>query len=459
MRHKTLTTSLMTWALGALLIVWAGFLIVGYRTGVHEADELTDGHLASVALLELAENPSTFGDTLKQGTPSELSNLKAHDYQRSMSMVVWDAAGKVLIRVGEAPEVPFSMDEGYRTLQLGSPPEAWRTFSRWDNASHTRRITVLLNALERDDLADDIAGQMASPGFWLLPVVALALGFAIHRGLRPLHALARDVDALNIHEPAPLQGHYHHLELRAVADSINTMAGRYQSAVSKERDLASELAHELRTPLASLTLQARALRQARTPAEHEALLVQLEQDALRAGDVLANLLSLARASRTELVEAQQAVDLNEIVRAEVAEFGQAALDGGHDLALVSEAPFVVMGHRVLLGLVVRNLVENALSHTPAGTTVEVALDAGARWLQVSDSAGADEASPVAATSGRSGPASGSRSLGLGSGHKVVEKIAAIHGAVFAKVQPPAGFRTCYRVTFGAYPPAGTANST
>ena len=51
----------MAWALGALLIVWAGFVVLGYRTGIHEADELTDGHLASVALLQLAQNPGPRG--------------------------------------------------------------------------------------------------------------------------------------------------------------------------------------------------------------------------------------------------------------------------------------------------------------------------------------------------------------------------------------------------------------
>jgi len=452
MLRKSLTTSLMGWALGALLIVWGGFLALGYRTGIHEADELTDGHLASVALLELAEEPGAFGPQDDSARYAALSNLRSHDYQRSMSIVIWDAAGNVLTRGGQAPDVPFSNSEGFETLKLGSPPVEWRSFSRWDNTTnHTRRVTVLVNVVERDELAQDIAEQMAGPGFWLLPVVALALGFAIHRGLRPLYALSRDVDALNIHHPAPLQGPYPQEELRAVANSINTLAGRYQSAVSKERELASELAHELRTPLASLTLQAHALRQARTSEEHEALLQQLEQDALRAGNVLSNLLALARASRTELVEAREQVDLDAITRAEVAEFGQAALDSEHDMSLVSEGPFMLMGHGVLLSLVVRNLLENALSHTPPGTRVEVQLDPKARWLQVCDSAPPSGTTPHLVAHSANEQALVSRSLGLGSGHRVVEKIAAIHGAVFAKAAAPAGFTTCYRLSFGAPP--------
>lgn len=442
--RKSLTTSLMAWALGALLIVWGGFLILGYRTGIHEADELTDGHLASVALLELAEN---FDASSSRGNFSNipgLSSLKSHDYQRSMSVVIWDQSGKELMRVGEAPPLKFNLNEGFENLTLGEPPVAWRAFSRFDGPDRTRKVTVLLDLGERDDLASDIAEQIAGPGFWLLPVVALALGFAIHRGLRPLYALSRDVDALDVHQPSPLQGPYAQQEFRAVVDSINTLAGRYQSAVERERELASELAHELRTPLASLTLQAHALRQATSVEQRDALLGQLEQDALRAGQVLSNLLALARASRTDLIEARRDVDLSEVALAEVAEFGQAALESGHELSLETPGPFMLQGHAVLLGLVLRNLVENALSHTPGGTRVEVQLSPDARWLQVCDNA---VAPPAPATARVHTASSSSRSLGLGTGLRVVEKIAAIHGATFGQVPAPDGFTRCYRLSF------------
>jgi len=441
--QRSLTLSLMAWAMGALLVVWGGFVVLGYQTGIHEADELTDGHLAGVALLQLAQNPGPIGARGDAASLPGLSSLKNHDYQRSMSMVVWNAAGQVLLRTGEAPEFAFNMQEGFETLQLGTPAEAWRAFSRWDGPDRQKKVTVLLSISERDDLAQDIAEHIAEPGFWLLPVVALALGLAIRRGLQPLYALARDVDALDIHQPAPLRSPHLQREFTAVVHSINTLAARYQTAVSRERELASELAHELRTPLASLTLQAHALRETTTGPAHNALLVQLERDALRAGQVLSNLLALARASRTELVEAMQEVGLDAIARAEFAEFGQAALDSGHELALVSPGPFVIPGHPVLLGLVLRNLIENALSHTPTGTSIEVQLDPQARWLQVCDTAVHNAGQPgTPAVS-----ASHHHSLGLGSGHRVVEKIAAIHNARFEEALAPTGFSRCYRVVF------------
>ncbi len=234
------------------------------------------------------------------------------------------------------------------------------------------------------------------------------------------------------------------MEFRAVVESINTLAARYQAAMSRERELASELAHELRTPLASLTLQVRALREAPPGPQREQALAQMQHDVLRAGQVLSDLLSMARASRTALAEAARPLDLSELAQAVVGEFGQAAHESGHDLALASPGRLTVTGHAVLLGLALRNLLENALTHTPSGTRVEVQLDPDARWVQVCDS------SPLSArgVGGGTGHArGGGPGLGLGLGHRVVGKIAAIHGAGFGSAEPPEGFTSCYRMTF------------
>lgn len=447
MARRSLTRHLLAWALGALLVVWVSFVVVGYTTGRHEADELTDGHLASVASLLLAERDGRF--TIR-GDPAALagpSALKSHDYQQSMSVVVWNATGDVLTRTGDAPTPPFAPSEGFETLRLGSPAVEWRAFSRWDGSDHQRKVMVLLSVRERDDLAQDIAEQIAQPGLWLLPVIALVLGLAIRKGLRPLYDLSRDVHALDIRQSEPLRNAHPEEEFRAVVDSINTLAARYHATLTRERELANELAHELRTPLASITLQARALRGERAGALRDAMLEQLERDALRAGQVLADLLALARASRTELAEAAQALDLGDLAREVVGEFAQAAHGGGHDLSLASPGPFVVTGHPVLLGLVLRNLVENALSHTPRGTRVEVQLDPAGRWVQVCDDAG--QGALTQDLSG--GPRV--RALGLGLGHRVVQKIAAIHGATFDQAPAPEGFAVCYRLLF---PPAAQA---
>lgn len=442
--RPSLLRHLLAWTLGALVLVWACFIALGYKTGEEEADELTDGHLASVATLLLAQSGWHFNARPSTAALPGMHELKSHDYQQSLSVVVWDAQGRVLTRTGEAPSPPFTQNEGFETLQLGTPAEAWRAFSRWDGTEHERKVMVLLSLRERDDLAQDIAEQVSGPGFWLLPVVALALGLAISRGLRPLYALSADVDALDIQEAKPLRHSHPEQEFQAVVASINLLTQRYRSALDRERELASELAHEMRTPLTSITLQARALREAHDADERAVLLERLEHDAQRAAQVLSDVLALARASRTEWSEVAVALELGALAREVVAGFAQQAYDSAHELALRAEAPLEVTGHPLLLELLLRNLVENALHHTPAGTLVEVQVDAQARTLQVSDNGplqgGGDAGKPRGIA-------------GLGLGHRVVRKIAEVHGASFDEAPPPAGFTRCYCVRFGPGPRA------
>ena len=461
MSQPSLTRHLLAWALGALALVWLSFIAVGFQTGMHEADELTDGHLASVATILLSERDGQFVERRDAGS-SVSPDLKRHDYQQSMSIVVWDAAGRLVTRSGDAPAPPFETAEGFFDLQLGDPPTPWRAFSQWDGPRHERKVTVLLSLKERSELAWDIAEQVVEPGLWLFPVIALALGLAIRRGLSPLYELSRDVHALDVNQPAPLRPRHPQAEFEAVVDSINQLVERQQLALNNERHLASEMAHEMRTPLTSLALHARALRGAQSDTERAESLERLEFDALRAGQVLAQLLALARASHTELSEAAQMLDLAALAGGVVSEYGEVALNSGHELALCTTTSFPIVGHAVLLEIALRNLIDNALSHTPRGTLIEVQLDAQARWIQVCDN-GANGNAESPAPAGLAGRQARKVGLGLGLGHRVVEKVAAIHHAQFARCEPAAGFTTCYRLSFGpsasAAPGDGNAKGT
>ena len=159
-----------------------------------------------------------------------------------------------------------------------------------------------------------------------------------------------------------------------------------------------------------------------------------------AGEVLAHLLSLARASRAELNEAAEPVDLDAVARRVVSEFAPHAHAGGRELGLSSPGPFPVSGHPVLLELALRNLVQNALAHTPRGTQVEVELDPAARALQVADD-GQRHAGAPAETVPPLQP------LRLGLGHRVVEKVAALHGATFEPDVALPDARRAWRIVF------------
>ncbi|KQO26945.1 histidine kinase [Acidovorax sp. Leaf76] len=450
-RRPSLTRQLLLWSLGALALVWGTFVFIGYQTGVHEADELTDGHLASVAalLLNLRATEVMEGPQVTPRAPTPW--LKSHDYQQSISVVQWDAQGRLLSLSGTTLPPEFSDVEGFANLTLGPDKVVWRSFSQWD-AARARKIMVMLQLHERDELADDIAGQMIEPGLWLLPVVSLALGLALWRGLRPLYALSADVAALDPVSTQRLASRHAWSEFESVVASINTLLDRQHTAMVRERRLANEVAHELRTPLSSIALQASALSGELDEDAKAQALDRIGRDALRAGHVLNQLLALARASRAELHEAKQAVDLAALVRSVCADYAQTAWQRGDDIALQAPPALMVQGHALLLDIATRNLVENALKHTPHGTHIAVQLcgdgPEGA-WLQVCDDGRRTAQDDCAAPVDRP-----QDSLHLG--HEILRRVADIHGGRFGEAPAPAPFTTCYRLDLPPTPvtPAG-----
>ena len=444
--RPSLQRQLLAWTLGALLVVWSVFMLVGYRTGVEEADELTDGHLASVASLLLAQPGRAFEQRPNAAALGVSPTLKAHDYQQSLSVIVWDQAGVLLTQTGPAPLPAFDTPEGFATLALGQPAKPWRVFTRWDEGSHVRKVAVLLSVQERDELADDIAEQVATPGLWLLPIVALVLTLAMRRGLRPLLDLSARVRALDIYQGGKPAGRLQappHAEFQAMVGAIETLAARYQAALVRERELADAFAHELRTPLASLQLHTSSLRGSLTPEQRDTALLQIETDAARTAAIMSDLLALARASRTELAEAAAPLDLAALARRIAADHAQVAFDSAHELAVEAPAECLARGHPVLLEIALRNLVTNALGHTPPGTAVEIRVAAVPPSLQVRDNASAK----LHATDQQRGTVV----LGLGLGHQVVRRIAGVHGGRFDIAPPDAQGWRSYTLTLGDLP--------
>ena len=440
-RRSSLQLNLLAWMLAALALVWGSFVVWGYQTGVHEAEELTDGHLAGVASLVLnwrVQDDLPAGETTALQPPP---GLRAHDYQESLSVVLWNEQGGLISRTGQAPLSSFNLEQGFATIAFDEDM-LWRSYTQWSQDKKTK-VTVMVAVSERDSLADDIATQMIEPGFWLLPVIVIALGIALRRGMRPLNQLTQRVEALDLSRDQRVSGEKVPRELAPMVNSINTLLDRQQTALERERNLANEVAHELRTPLASIVLQAQALESARTGLSDEAAmhaaLQRIGKDALHAGHVLDQLLALARAGRS-LQDATPMQTVNWAAVARDVAAAQAQSAWAHEDSIAVEAPdeLPVRGNALLLESAMRNLVENAIRHTPAGTQIEVqaGVDAaqGLSWVQVCDD-GRRNAAPQHV------PPVGSLHLG----HEIVARVMQAHGGQFGVVDAPQGFTTCYRM--------------
>jgi two-component system, OmpR family, sensor histidine kinase QseC len=422
-RLPSLRRYLWSWVVGALLVVWSTLLMVAWYTGHHEAEEITDGQLEAVARLWMAVEPD---NTLS--APDPIASSRARAYVQDVAVLHW-VDGQLLtdthnlagsLGLTEPPARGFSN----RVQTTGSGDVRWRVYAAAGQDEHAADlVAVLMDMDHRVDLGRDMALKLARPALLVLPLVALLLWWALRRGLNPLVRLSRDVAALDGLAGQRLDTAHRFHEFSSTVRAINTLVDSLQTQARRERGFASDVAHELRTPLAALSLQASAAQHEPSPER----LAQLEATALRAGHILSQLLELARAQRDGTGrEAWKDVSLGDIAADLIASHAQEGFESSHELSLEQpEAPVVLHSQPMLLELALRNLIENALRHTPAGTQVVVQV-----WQNE------DEASVSVSDDGQRAdaprPAKPQSSSGLGLGLRLVQRIAEQLGATLQR---------------------------
>lgn len=436
-RDPSLHARMLAWALLAITSVWAVSAIVGYRAGVREADEWMNGQLASVGALIAAADP--YADEAEGGAKNLREALATYQhYQRSLSVFVWDADGRVESNTGPAPIPAAAPKAGFTTVALGRQAEAWRTFTRIDMNARRRTVTVLLSMRERDDQAWEIAGSTIWSGLWTVPGLLGLAALGLRRGLNPMKDLVSRIDTMNSERRSPAPP-LSHIEFQPLLDSIERLTDRWRAAVTRERELTDTLAHELRTPLASLQLHASSLQGDLSPSGRAAALFQIDADAKRAAAIIEDLMVLARAGLPKMAEDAQLFDLAKLARLVTAEHANPAYRTGHQLGLIGPESCIARGHPSLIKLALGNLIANALRHTPPGTAVEIEVLAHPPTVCVRDNGGARPSARMSSTA----------AAGLGLGHRIVQRVAEAHNGQFtASLADGHGWKA-YSLTLGS----------
>ncbi|WP_407148324.1 ATP-binding protein [Bradyrhizobium sp. ORS 86] len=294
-----------------------------------------------------------------------------------------------LIESGKAPQGAaddrelFTLRDGLQVATWKSQPVRVLLRTRSDGS----RFAVAQPTAVRDETARDVAFRTLLPIAVLIPCLMVVTALVIAHSLRPMVRLAGDLDARRADDMTPLPLEGTPSEMHPFIVSINGLLARMHLLIDQQRRFVADAAHELRTPITALSLQAENLDSVALPETARERVVALKQGMTRTKHLVEQLLALARHEGIASSPAGMPLaSLDGVAREVVAGLLPVSLDHGIDLGFALVEPVTVRGEPVMLAAIIRNLLDNALRFTPPGGTIDVGIcrENNAAILQVED---------------------------------------------------------------------------
>lgn len=421
------THSLRARLIGLLLlaIVLAAGLqaAVVYRQARAEADGIFDYHMEQMAqALRAGMVPPGLPPP-----PGEEPPLPAEAFD--FFVQVWTQDGLRVFQSGNNAALPQRAVLGFSNIEVDGKP--YRVYSM---QSRTQVVQVAQDMRPRQTMARALAWRTVLPIAWMAPLLMLVAWAVVSASLAPVARVRRQVAAREADELAEVEEEGLPDEIRPLVHELNLLFGRVRQAFDAQKNFVAEAAHELRSPLAALRLQAQGLQRARDDTTRQLAVERLLAGIDRATRLVEQLLTLARQqAQPSASEPAQPVALAALAAQVVAEATPAATHRQIDLGLGDSDPGTAQGHAEPLRILLTNLVDNALKYTPEGGTVDVSVrrEPGKLVLTVEDSGPGIAEADRARVLDRFYRVPGSTATGSGLGLAIASAIAQLHGTALA----------------------------
>jgi len=350
-----------------LIIFMTVETVLSYFVTLHYVDNAYDRWLLDSARSLTQEIKLQAGRVVVDLPPEALEIFKWDEsdktYFKIISAQQGVIAGDKFVPEPFAPDTDWSKPvffdemmyaEPVRVVSMLLPPEpgAEQVFVHVAETVNKRRAMMI------DILLADLVPQLL-----LVLVVGLFLLRGIKRGLQPLQLLANEIAQRSPRDLRPIPEQHVYQEVQVLTNTINELLQRLAYGIASQQRFIANAAHQLRTPLAGLKLQAaRALREQNIEAMQPAL-VQIQNSADRMAHLTTQLLVLARSEPIEGDYELVPVDLVELVRSTCMEFVPKALHRHIELGFESDEPaLIIKGDAILLRELLANLLDNAITY-------------------------------------------------------------------------------------------------
>lgn len=431
-RPRSLQGRLLLLVLSGVALVWLATSLLTWLDVRHELDELLDGHLAQAAALLVVQQAQEMKQEMEQEDGRALDAPLLHRYAPRVAFQVFHE-DRLALRSANAPLAPMVGAEpgfrsGFKTVQVDG--RAWRVF-----AAHGAERDVQVYVGEQMGSRNAILWAVLRSTLWpmlvALPLLVAAVWWAVRQGVQPMRRLGRLLAERQPQALSPVTLAHAPSEMAPMIAALNGLFERIGQLLASERRFTADAAHELRTPVAAIRMQAQVAMGEADEALRRHALQGLLEGCDRATRLVEQLLSLSRLEAGEGADAPalDTVDLRALARQVVAELAPKAIGKQQALEFEGSEPCAMPGNDTLLAVLVRNLVDNAVRYSPPAARIRVSVrQAGGRTvLCVEDSGPGLEGADRQRLGERFFRVAGSGASGSGLGWSIVRRIAAVHG--------------------------------
>lgn len=300
-------------------------------------------------------------------------------YNRQLSCQIWSLQGELVGRSGSAPDQKLGGHaEGISETEIDG--ETWRVYAI-TNEEMGVRVLVGDNLSVRNRLVNDVIQGLLLPAGLILPALALLIWLSVRKGLEPLRRIARNLEARAASDLSPLEDVRTAREIVPVLQSLNGLFARVTRLRERERNFVAFSAHELRTPLAGLKTQAQVALASEDRTIRDQALNQIVVGVDRTGRLVRQLLDMSAIEALDPAARREVVRPGDILKTLAEELADPARGVAVEVSgNLADAELEIEPE--LFTLAARNLLENAVSHSPPGSVVRCRLLVGAEGAEV-----------------------------------------------------------------------------
>ena len=411
---------LLAYLSGGLLALWLATALASAAVALHEINEIADSQMSQLARSLMQVPQAAAGSTadLPPAGGAESSNN---------GFAIWDKHGTLLLADRYGREIPFQTASGFHNNRAAWQGSAWRYLYLHDEHSG-RTVAVSQRLKERLSTLTNALWVQLALTFLLLPLLLWLIARGIRRGLTPLDLLAGELAARNAQSLQPVSEQVP-AETLPLVQSLNALLARVAESLAREQRFTADAAHELRSPLAALKVQAEVLAMSSDEAEQQHHLGNIHESIDRANRLTEQLLTLARLDPMQALPDAQPIDWQRSAHQALQSVNLQAREKRVQLKLECACGFgqvfPPLGNEVLLQLMLRNLLDNAIRYSPPNSHVTLTL--AANGLSVCDEGPGIAAEHLPRIRERFYRLPGQSQQGSGLGLSIVERIADLHG--------------------------------